>query len=140
MDFGRCRIIVPWGNWENDIHADESQIDRQGRSMTYPFSFDIDEKNKIAHFSSTSELPFYDTSLSECTCGDFQARKLPCKHIYRLAVELGIIEIIKRAPGGYDKDAVSRIKESSDVDRRPRTTKAAKKRIRKEMHAHRNQL
>ena len=94
--FGRCRIIKQWNDWEQEIHANEAQIARQGRAMTYPFSFEIDSISNTARFSSTSVLPHYDTTLSSCTCFDFQERILPCKHIYRLADELGVIEIIKR--------------------------------------------
>lgn len=94
--------------------------------MTYPFSFEINEETQTARFSSTSELPYYDTSLKTCNCGDFQYRKLPCKHIYRLAVELGIIEIIKRKPGGYDKAKLSEIKASADIDSDPEQVKRQK--------------
>lgn len=34
----------------------------------------------------------YNTTLESCTCVDFQRRNLPCKHMYRLAIELGLIE------------------------------------------------
>ena len=32
----------------------------------------------------------YFTTLSSCTCVDFSMRKLPCKHMYRLAFELNV--------------------------------------------------
>lgn len=35
----------------------------------------------------------YETFLDHCPCGDFRRSKLPCKHIYRLAAELGILDI-----------------------------------------------
>lgn len=35
----------------------------------------------------------YETFLDYCPCGDFMRSKLPCKHIYRLAIELGILNI-----------------------------------------------
>ena len=38
----------------------------------------------------------YRTSLDACTCHDYKIRKLPCKHMYRLALELGVLE------GKYD--------------------------------------
>lgn len=34
----------------------------------------------------------YDVTLNSCTCHDFEARQLPCKHIYKLASELGYLE------------------------------------------------
>ena len=33
----------------------------------------------------------YQTSLHSCSCPDFQARHQPCKHMYRLALELGCL-------------------------------------------------
>ncbi len=66
------------------------------------------------------------TSLTKCNCADFERRKLPCKHIYRLAVELGIIEIIKRNPGGYNKEKLAEIKASADIDSDPEQIKRQK--------------
>jgi len=118
--FGRCRIITLWSNWEPEIHSDDAQIARQGRAMLYPFSFNINKENNTARFSSTSSLPYYDTTLADCTCFDFQERKLPCKHIYRLAVELGMVEIVKR---GYDAEALNDLKKSFDIDAEPEQIK-----------------
>jgi hypothetical protein len=49
--------------------------------------------------------------LKDCTCYDFKERKLPCKHIYRLAVELSIIEIVNKnqTAGKYKADHLSEI-------------------------------
>lgn len=121
---GRCQFFKEWPDWDDSIHESESQIARQGRAMTYPFSFRVSKKNKTARFSSTSDLPYYDTSLQECTCYDFQERHLPCKHMYRLAAELGVIEIIKRPT--FDKNAVEKIKNSDDIDSAPDQVKRQK--------------
>lgn len=123
MTYGRCNLLKPWPDWDLSVHTEQPQIDRQGRAMTYPFTFRTNRATKTARFSSTSVLPYYDTSLSSCTCFDFQTRHLPCKHIYRLAVELGIIEIIKRGPGGYDKKELDAIKASGDIDSQPEQIK-----------------
>lgn len=40
----------------------------------------------------------YDVSLDKCTCVDFGLRRKPCKHIYRLAIELGIFNANTDAP------------------------------------------
>ncbi len=126
MIFGRCKLLKEWSDWENSIHESEAQISRQGRAMTYPFDFSIKRKNQTAKFSSTSDLPYYNTSLSSCTCGDFEERQLPCKHIYRLAVELGIIEIIKRKSGNWDKSKLDEIKKSDNIDNDPEQLKRQK--------------
>lgn len=93
--------------------------------MTYPFSFKINRAKNTGTFSSTSDLPFYSTTLSSCNCYDFQSRNLPCKHMYRLAVELDIVEIIKRPT--YDKASIQAIKESADIDSQPDQVKRMEK-------------
>lgn len=130
MTSGRCHFLKEWSEWEVAVHNDADQISRQGRAMTYPFTFDIDPAAKTARFSSTSDLPYYDTSLSQCTCGDFQYRHLPCKHIYRLAVELGLIEIIRRPSGGgsaASKKLLEEVKSSENIDSHPEQIKRMEK-------------
>lgn len=126
-EYGRCRMLQAWPEWDCSVHADVAQIDRQGRAMNYPFSFEIDSETKTARFSSTSDLPYYDTTLASCTCHDFEDRHLPCKHIYRLAAELGIIEIFRRKPGGQDKDLLESVKNSSNIDEHPEQLKRIEK-------------
>lgn len=95
--YGRCHLLQEWRDWCVSVHEQPAQIERQGRSICYPFVFfDLDFDNKTVKFSSTSDLPYYKTTLHDCSCYDFEKRRLPCKHIYRLAVELGIIEIVKQ--------------------------------------------
>lgn len=121
---GRCKFLKDWTDWDIDIHEEKAQTDRQGRSVHYPFTFTIDEDKEVGRFSSTSTLPYYDTTLSSCTCFDFEERKLPCKHMYRLAVELGYIEIINR--DSFDKKAIEEIKSSDDIDAAPDQVKRQK--------------
>lgn len=118
---GRCYFIREWDDWEKSIHADKAQVQRQGTAMTYHFDFLIDDVNEVGTFSSTSDLPYYMTSLSRCTCYDFRERKLPCKHIYRLAVELGIIEIIRRP--SFNRTKIEEIKNSDNIDEQPEQIK-----------------
>lgn len=33
----------------------------------------------------------YEVTLDHCTCFDFDAQRGPCKHIYKLAAELGLL-------------------------------------------------
>lgn len=112
-----------WPEWDASIHEEQPQIERQGRALSYPMGCKIFYDQRTARFSSTSDLPFYETTLSSCTCYDFQERKLPCKHIYRLAHELGVIEIVKRGPGGYNKEVLDSIRGREDVDSDPEQMK-----------------
>lgn len=75
-------------------------------------------------------MPYYETSLTKCTCHDFQERQLPCKHIYRLAVELGIIEIIKRRSGikkGDLNKSIEDVNACDNIDDHPEQVKRAEK-------------
>lgn len=119
MTYGRCEFLTDWPDWEPTIHDRDDQISRQGRSQTYPFDFTINGDTNTARFSSTSDLPYYDTTLSSCTCYDFQKRSLPCKHIYRLTSELGVIKIINRSTAHYDKESLDKIKASDDIHSQP---------------------
>ena len=49
--------------------------------------------NYVDYENETGEIKNYEVSLKRCTCTDFQRRHKPCKHMYCLAVELGVFEI-----------------------------------------------
>jgi len=50
---------------------------------------DLDLLAKTAVIRGSSPEP-YEVSLSSCTCMDFSIHRKPCKHIFRLAMELGM--------------------------------------------------
>lgn len=54
-----------------------------------PISIEVDKQCGV--FSGTSGV--YHTRIDECECVDFRRRKHPCKHMYRLAYELGQYEL-----------------------------------------------
>lgn len=127
--YGRCHILSNWTDWDYSIHCDKAQIERQGRAFTYPFTITVHKKKKTATCSSTSDMPYYTTTLSSCNCHDFQERKLPCKHIYRLAAELGVIEIINRhGHRNYNKERekLAHIKAFDDIHNEPDQLKRQK--------------
>lgn len=41
-----------------------------------------------------SQGDVYDTTLYDCTCPDFKFRRQPCKHMYYLAVDLGLLSTL----------------------------------------------
>ena len=51
----------------------------------------MDKEHETGVFYGSGKEP-YQASLASCTCNDFVKRKKPCKHIFRLAMELGIID------------------------------------------------
>jgi hypothetical protein len=77
------------GNWSEDIHKDVEQVKRIDSAMGIsPADVTVDTKNETAVI--VGSFP-YEVSLVHCTCEDFSRRNLPCKHIYRLASELGYL-------------------------------------------------
>lgn len=70
----------------SNIHLDPDQVKRQ-KSACKLHVVSIDSEN------FTGVINDYDVTLSSCKCVDFGMRQLPCKHIYRLAYELGIFHL-----------------------------------------------
>ena len=79
----------------DDFHCKNEQYFRFQRAMDPQKIGSIISLNKIKmkmRISGTyhpSEI--YTVTLNHCDCKDFEERHLPCKHIYRLALELGIV-------------------------------------------------
>lgn len=94
--------------WDG-VHDTDEQKKRRAKAATAeltPLAVDADARS--GHFSGSSGE--YVTTLEECPCGDFRRRHLPCKHIYRLAMELGVLpdehvsdasKIKHKKPDGY---------------------------------------
>lgn len=71
------------------LHKDAEQLKRiKSASKIKMDSVDFD--------SRTGKIKNYDVSLDKCTCMDFGRRHKPCKHIYRLAIELGVFNADER--------------------------------------------
>jgi hypothetical protein len=87
--------------WENIDHKDPEQLKRQKYARRVGIVM-INKKEKAGIFEGSCGS-IYNASLESCTCTDFEQRKLPCKHIYRLAYELGIIERPPKKPSGIGK-------------------------------------
>lgn len=80
---------MTFSNWASDIHKDIDQITRFDNSLKIkPESIVLNRDANTAIITGSDD---YEVSLTNCTCMDFSLRHLPCKHIYRLALELGLI-------------------------------------------------
>ncbi len=92
-----------WSNWTESILTSEEQAKRRKRSHLVNL-ISLDRSKGKAEFMSTTSYGtnYYNTSLDMCTCRDFEERHLPCKHMYRLAHELGLFYSEKFAPGEDD--------------------------------------
>ncbi len=80
--------------WNNkELHNTPEQLNRQKSAMKISSKkIQLNLESKTALISGSGKIP-YKTTLENCTCVDFATRKLPCKHIYRLAHETGIFNI-----------------------------------------------
>ncbi len=79
-----------WLDWA-DHHNDSDQrarLESAKDAKCTPIM--VDKETGTGHFCSAHGD--YITTLSECQCVDYSRRLLPCKHMYRLALELGLIE------------------------------------------------
>lgn len=92
-----------WNQW-SDNHSDSEQLKRQNRVCDKGLSpLQINESDCSAVFKGSNNK--YLATLLNCTCRDFAVRKLPCKHMYRLAYELHLYNL----PGEVINTAITRL-------------------------------
>lgn len=79
-----------WDKWGDrlNIEGQEPRLQRAKKADCTPVSVDKDKGEAVFCGSHG----YYKTNLHECMCRDFTVRHAPCKHIYRLAIELGILD------------------------------------------------
>lgn len=79
--------MLGWNIWDISIHETPGQLQRFERSLSEAIAvLAYDPKYKIAKIQGKTSI--YLTSHSRCSCPDYRERKLPCKHMYALAVFL----------------------------------------------------
>lgn len=79
-----------WTQWK-DCHKSSDQKKRIAsaeKAACTPISLDKD--TCCGSFKGSSGT--HTTTLANCSCIDFNRRRLPCKHMYRLAMELGLFQ------------------------------------------------
>ena len=77
-----------WSQW-SDVCGEAAEA-RKRRALNGELTpVHINPKTKTGTFS-VSDGGQYRTTLSGCTCPDFQKRKVPCKHMYYLAIKCNI--------------------------------------------------
>jgi NAD-dependent DNA ligase len=76
-----------------NIHSHEEQLGRQTRAREKKCTpIKLDMEHQTAEFLGSGKAPYF-TTLESCTCRDFSLRQLPCKHMYRLAHEVGVYSL-----------------------------------------------
>lgn len=79
-----------WAQWDgrHDVPPQQKRMKRAARPKFYAVSIDRDMGT-----ASFQDEHRYRTTLTYCSCPDYQKRHLPCKHMYYLAHELGIQDL-----------------------------------------------
>lgn len=95
-----------FGTWEQSIHDlpdQQKRIASAKKAATSPEH--IDKDAGVGIFPGSGKNP-YQTTFDSCTCVDFSKRHLPCKHMYRLAMECREFEGVFSA--GENKNVTER--------------------------------
>ncbi len=78
-------------SWDPSVHESERAAKRIKSAKSAKLTpIKIDTDDLYGYFQGSSGR--YETWLDSCPCKDFSLSRLPCKHIYRLAIELGVID------------------------------------------------
>ena len=65
------------------LHSEKDQLKRQKSAL----SLQMTSVDKVL---KSGVIKNYSVTLENCTCVDFSRRQKPCKHMYRLAMDLGL--------------------------------------------------
>lgn len=80
-------------NCNDDIHSSVDQIKRFEKGAGSNINIiSLNYDHKTANFWG-SDGSIYYTTLCGCNCMDYSIRRLPCKHMYRLAIECSLINV-----------------------------------------------
>jgi hypothetical protein len=86
------RFALPrsvWAPENRKLHEGKRQRNRIESALDRTRMIRFDRAAETAIFRG-SDGQEYQTGLTRCDCLDFVSRKTPCKHMYRLAMELGL--------------------------------------------------
>lgn len=98
---GYLNAFAKWPSGIHDTADQKKRLESAKSSKAIPDS--IDKEHQSGVFAGSGAVP-YVTTLDSCTCGDFFRRQLPCKHMYRLAIELGLLD--ETAEKGINKNTL----------------------------------
>lgn len=80
---------IEWTMWDSSVHRAEGQFERLERASfdktMSVVDYNFDSKTAIVMGGSSKT---YTVSENSCSCPDFKARNMPCKHMYHLAINL----------------------------------------------------
>lgn len=102
------KAVELWSKWSpellSDAYAQRRIKSAQSNKLT---PVKLDKTDLYAYFQGAHGK--YETFLDSCPCVDFVRSKRPCKHIFRLAMELGLLEV------SFQSDEAAIPTEKSDI-------------------------
>lgn len=85
-------------NWWTEEITNPKAYEKALTEATTPLSIDRDKQEGEFNGASNTRPEPYHTTLEKCPCGAHGKPEHPCKHMYRLAMELGLM------PGSFKTD------------------------------------
>ena len=84
----------PFYRWPKSVHQEPEQRKRLRQAQAENFQVEAVGKNgrKICRMKAASDPDFYFVALGICQCPEFKATHKPCKHIYKIALNKGLIQ------------------------------------------------
>lgn len=84
----------PFYRWPESVHQEPEQRKRLRQAQAENFQVEAVGKNggKICRMKAASDPDFYFVALGICQCPEFKETHKPCKHIYRIALNKGLIQ------------------------------------------------
>lgn len=105
---------MSFGKWNTSVHDNFEQLKRRiSAAKIDEDDIELNPANQTAHIYGSDPEPYFVT-LEECSCYDFQSRNLPCKHMYRLASELGCLDDLPSLNPNTEKEFEDSIMEKID--------------------------
>ncbi len=78
--------------WAESVHQEPAQIERRRQAAEESFSIKYqDEEKGLARIRADGDPAEYWCNLGICQCQEFKQTHKPCKHIYKIAIEKGLI-------------------------------------------------
>lgn len=86
------RYAAPFYRWTESVHRQPDQEERIRLARTEKFDFCYqDELKGLARLKSKTDPAAVWCNLGMCQCEQFKKTHKPCKHIYKIAIEKGLI-------------------------------------------------
>ena len=84
----------PFYRWPENVHHEPEQIKRIRQAQTEHFQIEPvgNAGGKICRMKAESDSDFCSVALGICQCEEFKKEHKPCKHIYKLALDKGLIQ------------------------------------------------